>query len=205
MNTHTQEALPEQIRTYLESLYNNGPLTILEYGSGGSTLLALRSHYANRVFSAETSSEFLKSIIHGARLINAQDRLTPIYCDIGKTKEWGYPDFSCHDANPILLSKFLGYSIKPWQTLKERRVSPSIILIDGRFRVGTFITAVALAPIGTRILFDDYSDRPRYFAVEEIAKPVRMIGRMAEFIVPAHRLQLDTLLLHYLTKYGDPV
>ena len=65
--------------------------------------------------------------------------------------------------------------------LKE--ISPDLVLIDGRFRVFCFLTTVKLAPVGTKILFDDYINRPLYHVVEEFCEKIETCGRQALFEV----------------------
>ena len=43
------------------------------------------------------------------------------------------------------------------------------------------LTSLLRARIGTRIMFDDYLDRPRYFVVERFCSIEMMHGRMAVF------------------------
>ena len=69
--------------------------------------------------------------------------------------------------------------------MEREGVSPDLVLIDGRFRVASFLVSALLAQEGCTILFDDYFDRPNYHVVEKYLKPVRKAGRMAEFSVPA--------------------
>jgi len=39
---------------------------------------------------------------------------------------------------------------------------------------------------GTKIIFDDYSNRPHYHVVEEIIKPIEACGRQVLFVVPTN-------------------
>ena len=54
------------------------------------------------------------------------------------------------------------------------------MLVDGRFRVACVLESLlSLSPLSeTKILLDDYVDRPEYAVVEEYAD-VELVGRMA--------------------------
>ena len=69
--------------------------------------------------------------------------------------------------------------------MKDNSFVPDLILIDGRFRVSTFLSCVLKFP-GAKVLFDDYVDRENYHVVESVIKPKRTVGRIAEFKVPKH-------------------
>jgi hypothetical protein len=58
-------------------------------------------------------------------------------------------------------------------------------LVDGRFRVCCFLTSLKYAEPGTKIIFDDYFNRPQYYLVEEYLKPVEKCNRQALFVKPS--------------------
>ena len=57
-------------------------------------------------------------------------------------------------------------------------------MIDGRFRVASFLTTLKKSKKGTKIIFDDYKSRPQYHVVEKIIKPKKMYFDQALFVVP---------------------
>ena len=57
----------------------------------------------------------------------------------------------------------------------------NLVLIDGRFRPGCFLTALLKIERPITVLFDDYLDRPCYHGVEAFAKPVARASRMVRF------------------------
>ena len=59
---------------------------------------------------------------------------------------------------------------------------PDTVLIDGRFRVCCFLTTLKLADEGTRIIFDDYINRPHYHFIEKYVPRVTVCGRQCLFI-----------------------
>ena len=70
---------------------------------------------------------------------------------------------------------------------------PDVVLIDGRFRVACLLTVMMRCTKPTRVLFDDYGDRPKYQTVEALITPAARIGRMAEFIVEPQMIQPEHL------------
>ena len=59
-----------------------------------------------------------------------------------------------------------------------------VILIDGRFRVASFLFSLINAKEGSIIIFDDYMNRPHYHVVEEVLEVYENFGRQAVFKVP---------------------
>ena len=118
-----------------------------------------------------------------------------IHADIGPTKELGYPEESTEKA--ILLN----YTNGVWDKLKFKCFIPDLILIDGRFRVATFLMALIHSP-GSKVIFDDYMNREHYKVIEEILPREYSVGRFGVFVVPLEftpemRLQLATMLEKY--------
>jgi len=77
-------------------------------------------------------------------------------------------------------SRFCSYVASPWR----HQVKPDLVLIDGRFRVACFLHSLLNAEPGTRIIFDDYNNRPHYHLVEEFCPTEEREGRQALFLVP---------------------
>lgn len=154
-----------------------GVRTYLEYGSGGSSVMAAQAN-VRRIYSVDTDKQFL-----GAVRQRLQDegvprrRYVPVYVNIGPTGAWGRPH---DDSHATLWPRYCG---EPWRKLRHAGDQPELILIDGRFRVAAFLMSALMAPEGCIVLFDDYFIRPYYHVVEKYLKPTWQAGRMAEFIV----------------------
>lgn len=147
----------------------------LEYGAGGSTVLAVEMG-VRRIVSVESDRGFLQAVKLAACGSEEDDRLTEHFVDVGPTAEWGNPtDRSCSPRWPA-------YSSTVWRRYLDEQEYPDLVLIDGRFRVACFLTTLIMAQSGTTILFDDYFDRPHYHLVEKYLAPVSRAGRMAEFV-----------------------
>jgi hypothetical protein len=145
---------------------------ILEYGSGGSTLLAARQP-GKLVFSVESDRRWAEDLQLGL------DREAPpspavIYpVDIGPTGDWGRP------RDDRAWRRFHRYPLAIWDEPFFRH--PDVVLIDGRFRAACLVTVCLRITRPVTVLFDDYANRPAYHAVERLARPAAIVGRMARF------------------------
>lgn len=142
-----------------------------EYGCGKSTEFVYKNAKAV-IHAVDTSRDWINKLT-GSINDSASQRVNLHWIDVGKVGEWGYPTSFERRENFKVYAEFM------W--LKQ--ISPDLILIDGRFRVFCFLTSVNLAPIGTKILFDDYAQRPFYHVVEEFCEKIETCGRQALFEV----------------------
>jgi hypothetical protein len=143
-----------------------------EFGSGHSTLMA--SQFLKlKVISFETDQyyiPFMKTQIEGSE----KALIDFVHLDVGPTSDWGWP------RDTTKLSNYLPSLLNQIGTLNLR---PDLVLIDGRFRVATFLACCTFAP-GAVILFDDYVERDNYHVIESIIKPKKFVGRIGIFQVP---------------------
>ncbi|MDO6799749.1 hypothetical protein [Shimia thalassica] len=162
---------PAQETEFIREAYDKANV-VLEYGSGGSTWLAAQSK-GKFIISVESDREWA---LKTQQDLDAADLPSPAviyYADIGKTGLWGRP---VDESNWKLFHR---YPTAVWS--EPYFVEPDLVLIDGRFRPACFATVCMNIKTPTRVLFDDYDDRPAYQVVERIVKPTHMVGRMAEF------------------------
>ncbi|MFZ4115672.1 MAG: hypothetical protein ACOYK6_02990 [Chthoniobacterales bacterium] len=148
----------------------------LEYGSGGSTLFAAECG-VSKIHSIDSDLHFLQAVQQKAQELYPKIDLNIYYANIGLTKEWGYP------VDHSLMKNWPNYCITAWKEILTSSELPDLILIDGRFRVASFLASLIFSKLGTIILFDDYYDRSHYHLVEKHLKVTKKAGRMAEFIV----------------------
>jgi hypothetical protein len=171
---------PEQLTPHMEpdslALFKElvqGVHCYLEYGSGGSTVHAAKIAQANNIISVESDRAWIEKV--RGSIGKASSNLYLEHCDIGETTGWGNPK----DRQKV--NDFWKYAAIPWQIARRMHLVPNLILIDGRFRVASFLTSLLSARAGTPILFDDYFDRPRYFVAESFCPVESRRGRMAVF------------------------
>lgn len=160
---------------------------ILEYGSGGSTVLAAEMP-GKTVFSVESDGDWVQ-MMRGwfAQNPPAEGSVVDvIWSDIGPTREWGYPKSSSE------WRRFANYPLEVWQLPEFRQ--PDVVLVDGRFRAGCAMATAFLTERPVTLLVDDYKRRKGYHAIEEFLGQPRLTGRMAEFDVAPMPVPADRLL-----------
>ncbi|MCX2522765.1 hypothetical protein [Larsenimonas rhizosphaerae] len=141
-----------------------------EYGVGQSTRW-MAKHTNARLESVESDERWAVSVRTD---IAVPERATVRYCDTGPVGDWGRALSYKHR------DRFEDY-INGWW---PEGISPDLVLVDGRFRVACFLTSLLNAAPGTRLLFDDYCNRPYYHLVEEFVTPAESCGRQMLFERP---------------------
>lgn len=151
--------------------YYSAARTILEYGSGGSTVLAARA--GRSIISVESDRDWAERL--SAHLAPISRKARVHYVDVGLTGAWGTPKNAQGHRN------FHAYALSVWDRADFN--APDVVLIDGRFRASCLVAIRLRATRPTTVLFDDYLNRTHYHGVEALADLEEMIGRMARFTV----------------------
>ncbi|SLN65545.1 hypothetical protein [Roseisalinus antarcticus] len=179
-----QLTLPEAEGAWVREAYASAQV-ILEYGSGGSTVLA--SEMPDKtVTSVESDPDW------AAMMVRWFDENPPVSMpeivpvDIGKVRQWGMP------VNNMRYGQFSHYSLGVWERPGFRQ--PDLVLIDGRFRVGCLLACLFRSAAPVTVLFDDYTDRPEYHVAETYADRVETRGRMVRFEVTPRAIRNEELL-----------
>lgn len=175
--------LEEAAAARLHAAYSEARV-ILEYGGGGSTVLAaeLPGKYIMCVESDPNWALKLQLWIDAA-VLPSPVIVYPV--DIGPVGAWGRP------KDATAWASFHRYPLAIWDEPFFRH--PDVILIDGRFRPACLATAALRITRPVTVLFDDYVPRTHYHAIEVLARPVAMIGRMAEFRLEPGALPRDAV------------
>jgi hypothetical protein len=169
--------MPAAVVSWLEARLRETQC-FLEYGAGGSTRLAA-SLGVPRIISVESDRAFALAVKRAVAHSGSASILNLVHADIGPTKEWGYP------ADFRTLRRWPNYALGAWDYLRQKDMSPDLVLIDGRFRLGCFLISLLEARPGTVIAFDDYVPRREFYgAVERFVRPSEVIDRCAIFHVP---------------------
>jgi hypothetical protein len=171
MLTAPELTMPPEAADLLRETYA-GAGVILEYGSGGSTVVAA-AMLGKRIFAVESDKGWI------ARMQDWFSANPPVsevlfhHGNIGPTVEWGRPADDSH------WRKFLNYPLSVWD--RADFAHPDVVLVDGRFRIGCFLATMMRITRPVTLLFDDYAGRASYRAVEDYAAPSGFAGRMARF------------------------
>lgn len=180
LDTATAEWIEKQLQS--TRLY-------LEYGSGGTTILANR--LGVRTISVESDAHYA-AIVRNALQNDATTKiLSP---EIGLTGPWGTPLF-------FRKSKGARYITAPFD--RFRMTYPDLIFVDGRYRVGCVLACANIfraAGARAKLLFDDYMLRPHYHVVEPYLGPPERIGRAALFTIGDSEIA-DEVVREYAKDY----
>ena len=178
--------LPEAEAGRLRAAFDAADV-ILEYGSGGSTVMAGEMP-GKAVFSVESDKDWAQ-MMRGWFAANppADDtEVDIIWSDVGPTKAWGYP------AGDQAWQRYARYPLEVWDLPEFRQ--PDVVLVDGRFRTGCAMAAAFRTRKPVTVFVDDYARRKHYHRIEEFLGRPGMIGRMAEFRVDPMPVPADRLL-----------
>lgn len=144
----------------------------LEYGSGGSTLLA------DKLNRPTISIEGDRFYAHAVRSALRPGSPVPIISpEMGLTGEWSTPLFGA-------AKKASRYVQAPYALLNGRL--PDLVLIDGRYRIACALEFARRANVSSEravMVFDDYFDRPPYQEIERTLGSPKRVGRSAIFEV----------------------
>lgn len=165
-----------------------GRTSLLEFGCGGSTLVAAQQ--VQRIVSVDSDPAWLAKV--QAELAGVPVEFTPFHADIGRVGEWGYP------TDEARLRDWPRYHVAIWRGLTG---SPDAVLIDGRFRVACLLQSIIHAKPDCIFLFHDFVDRPHYHVVLRHADVLAQIDTMAVLRVKQQvdgKAVLHDLFDHYL-------
>lgn len=162
---------PEDVGEWVREQYAAAKV-ILEYGSGGSTVMASEMP-GKTILSVESDKRWMRSL---RAYLDQSSPLSEVHlhhANIGKTGKWGRP------VDATGFRRYHRYALDIWDEPGFR--APNLVLIDGRFREACFYAVMLRCTKKTTVLFDDYTDRASYHRVEQFAQPVEIRGRMAKF------------------------
>lgn len=168
----TGSALIDRLRTLLADAD-----CYLEYGVGGSTLLAAEVGVP-RSYGVDGDPSWLSAVEHRVRCLPSGGHRTLLHADIGSVDARGYPIGLPTETTAG------DYALDVWRRIRSDGVWPDVVLVQGRFRVACFLATLLHARPGTRVVFDGYRDGLFYQVVETIVTPCEHHDRAAEFEVP---------------------
>lgn len=149
---------------------------LLEFGSGGSTVMAAALG-VKEIVSVDSSLEWLQKVAETEEVKRCI--FTSHHVDIGKLTNWGNP------ADKSSAISWPAYYRSVWNVLKAE---PDVILVDGRFRVACAFMSILHAQLGTKIIVHDFWDRPYY---HDILKYLDCIDREHQIGVFIQKSDLD--------------
>lgn len=166
--TEIELTLPPREGALLREAYADAG-AILEYGGGGSTVVAA-SASGRHVMCVESDPEWCDRLRAATQAMPSVPVLH--HADIGPVGAWGRPVSRHH------WPRFHRYATSVWD--REDLVHPDVVLIDGLLRAACFATCAIRITRPVLVLFDDYQ-RTAYHVVERLLKPALVEGRLAVF------------------------
>ena len=166
---------PAPVADFVREAYASAR-AILEYGSGGSTVLAAERGVP--CVSVENDRAWAAGVKAWIDAAHPGHRVRMHTVFIGPTRKWGRPSKT---QAPLWRWRYPAYPRSVWR--RRDLAMPDVVLIDGRFRPACFLTVLAQITAPATVLWDDYAGRPDYRAVERFCPPRAMVDRMAVFDV----------------------
>ncbi|WP_010138266.1 hypothetical protein [Oceanicola sp. S124] len=174
---------PEQEADAVRLAYGEAKV-ILEYGSGGSTVLA--GELGKRVTSVESDGKWARMMREYFAANPPRGAVEVIHADIGPTREWGHP------VDDRDWRRFAAYPLGVWD--RGLAPHPDVVLVDGRFRPGCVLATAFNIEQPVTLLFDDYRNREQYHEIEDFVGQPTLIGRLAVFDIVPMPVPSDRLL-----------
>jgi len=165
----------------------------LEFGAGGSTLLAINNGI-RKLVTGDSDRAWIDRVNRRIQHLGCDTtNIRLVFSDIGPTGKWGYP------LGEEAIRYWPMYYAGPWRTFLKLGGLPDLIYIDGRFRLAcalysilTILPRLSKEMAMPRIMIHDF-DRPSYQPILNFASLIELETTLA-VIVP-HRTALDTSIL----------
>jgi hypothetical protein len=191
-------------RALFDRILAEGPGHYLEFGTGGSTLLAIRAG-ARSLVAVDSDPAWLAALATHPEVAPAiaAGRASLLHGDIGPTGDWGKPLDRRQQAG-----LFPNYLRVAWEEVARRGTPPDLVFVDGRFRVACCLSALLGRPEGApppRLLIHDLSPgrRERYARLFDHLEVVQAAGTLHE-LRPRADAAPARMLADLLRQIGDP-
>lgn len=165
---------------------------IIEFGTGGSTFMALASSSVQSITSIESDVSWILKLRQEQKVIEAESsgRLSLHWSDVGPVGNWGHP------SDERYRIKWPSYSMIYWQPWDPF----DLALIDGRFRVACALQAALNGcPV---IVFHDFWNRPQYHGVLAVLDPIERADTLAVLVPKAKFDQTMAQSIYENFKYN---
>lgn len=190
-----------EVALFLQTL--QGSRAYLEFGMGGSSLLAVRAGIA-AVVMVDSDPAWVGSVRQHPEIAAgmAAGRVSVLHADIGPVRDWGNP------VDRSTLERWHAYMAVAWNEWVRRHASPDLVFIDGRFRMACCYSVVLATGAGSftpapRVMVHDFNaERPQYrealefYSIETQAESL-VVLRMRRDASPA------AALVRLLTRQFD--
>lgn len=173
----------------------------LEFGTGGSTLMAIRLRVSTMV-AVESDPAWIDALRGHPEIAGAIDdgRLGLVHGDVGPVAPLGYPrDYASGTQDKVLWPNYIQAG---WQEVSKRGYVPDLVYVDGRFRVGCCLSVVLACkdyvPVGQApqvLVHDIADDRPYYEPIFRFFDVVEAVNTLRLLRIKADTSTLDAFAL----------
>ena len=158
----------------------------LEFGVGGSTLLAYTTQNIKKIISVDSDINWINEIKKNKKIKNDENKKIIFeYIDIGEISNLGYPK--------IKTEKIFNYSN---QVFKKYKNEYDLVLIDGRFRVACALQVILNCKKDIKILIHDFNDRPSYHILYKYLDVIYSINNLVLFSIK-ERININDVIKSY--------
>lgn len=166
----------------------------LEFGSGGSTFLALLHSNCDN-YTVESDENWL-GFLRSYKIIdsNINKRLNLLYCNIGEVSKFGRP------ASNEKFESYPDYSQKIYELTNSG--SFDLAFVDGRFRVACVLGIILNCDNNINILVHDYTKREHYHIIEKFLDIVEIHDTLAIFKIKNNIDKEEVRVLYDRYKYN---
>jgi hypothetical protein len=154
--------------------YLKAATAVLEYGVGGSTVLAAECGVRS-LYSIDSDADWVAKVAAHpsvAGMVSA-GRAKLVHADIGPVGAWGWP------LSYRYIVRWPRYASRLWSD----RFKPDLVLVDGRFRVSCIMTALRHGAPGLKIAVHDFRDPARYHRFERALRFATIIEETDTLVV----------------------
>ena len=158
----------------------------LEFGVGGSTLLAYTTENIKKIISVDSDINWINEIKKFKNIKNDDNKkLIFEYINIGEVTNFGYPK--------IKTEKIFNYSNKVFKKYKN---DYDLVFIDGRFRVACTLQVILNCKKDIKILIHDFNDRPFYHILYKYLDVIYSINNLVLFSIK-ERININEVNKNY--------
>lgn len=190
MSNNTNKTWSERALTALNHHLSSAE-SLLQYGCGETTSIACGYPNVKYIYAVESDKSVADSIYD---TLTDKDKLRMMYADIGELDANGIPINHANFAN------YHQYMVFPWALADKYNVIPELIVIDGHFKVASFLYSLICAKEGATILFNDFFTSSDYGIARNYALLEERHGDMAEFKVQKNFVMSE--LAAMIAKYS---
>jgi hypothetical protein len=188
--------MPDFEKKALMDFYKNAN-GILEFGSGSSTIYALRSRKI--IYSVENDFNFYKALKKRISELGYDIKNKLIYANTGFTGKYGTPFFG--RLTPGLQKKGFKYIFSGYGSTKSDNID--LIFVDGRWRIGCCLCSIFLFSNSVILLLDDYEINRNYNAVIDKYFIVTKVGRLAK-LERKNEINMQELFIDFFNSLKNP-